>query len=263
MSHQPPQRVVIRGVHPEVECGRFPIKRTVGESVDVQADIFADGHDQIAAVVRYRHEDDEQWGEIPMEPLGNDHWLGRFPVEKLGHYLYTVSAWVDPFLTWYHDFQKRIEADQDVTVDLQIGSELLQSAAERALGSDAKKLKNTAAHLKPEMVNEQLALLAAEYADRTTATIYKELRVTVDPVRARFSTWYEMFPRSVGTFADCERILPEIAKMGFDILYFPPIHPIGRTHRKGKNNAVQAASGEPGSPCAIGGLEGGHKAVHP
>jgi starch synthase (maltosyl-transferring) len=263
MSDQPPQRVVIRGVHPEVECGRFPVKRTVGESVDVQADIFADGHDQIAAVVRYRHEDDEQWGEIPMEALGNDHWRGRFPVEKLGQYLYTISAWVDPFLTWYHDFQKRLEADQDVTVDLQIGSALLQQAAERAMGTDAKKLNAAARDLHPQIVNEQLASLASEYADRSMATIHRELRVTVDPVRARFSTWYEMFPRSVGTFSDCARLVPEIAGMGFDVLYFPPIHPIGRSHRKGKNNSVQATAGEPGSPWAIGGPEGGHKAVHP
>jgi len=263
MSDQPPQRVVIRGVHPEVECGRFPIKRTVGETVEVHADIFADGHDRITAVVRYRHEDDEQWGEIPMEPLGNDHWRGEFPVDKLGHYLYTISAWVDPFLTWYDDFQKRIEADQDVTIDLQIGSELLKTTADRALGADAKRLKNAAADLVPASVNEELASVAAEYVDRTTATVYKELRVTVDPVRARFSTWYEMFPRSIGTFADCERILPEIADMGFDVLYFPPVHPIGRTHRKGKNNSVQATPGEPGSPWAIGGSEGGHKAIHP
>jgi len=231
--------------------------------VEVEADIFADGHDCIAAVVRYRHEDDEVWGEVPMAPLGNDHWRGQFPVGKLGHYLYTISAWVDPFLTWYHDFQKRIEADQDVTVDLQIGSALLKDVAERALGADAKELIAAAERLNPEIVNEQLATLAAEYADRTTATVYRELRVTVDPVRARFSAWYEMFPRSVGTLADCELLLPEIAEMGFDVLYLPPIHPIGRSHRKGKNNSVQAAAGEPGSPWAIGGPEGGHKAIHP
>jgi starch synthase (maltosyl-transferring) len=263
MSDRPPQRVVIRGVRPELECGRFPIKRTVGETVEVHADIFPDGHDQIAAVVRYRHENDEQWAEVPMEPLGNDHWRGQFLVEELGQYLYTISAWVDPFLTWYHDFQKRIEADQDITIDLQIGSELLKQATERALGADARKLNAAADHLKRESVNEQLALLAAEYADRSAATIYRELRVTVDPVRARFSTWYEMFPRSVGTFADCERLLAEIAEMGFDVLYFPPIHPIGRSQRKGKNNSVQASAEEPGSPWAIGGRAGGHKAVHP
>src|SRR5207249_711518 len=257
MSDRPPQRVIIRGVRPEVECGRFPVKRTIGETVEVEADIFADGHDEIGAVVRYRHEDDEQWGELSMVPLGNDHWAGEFPVEDTGQYLYTISAWADPFLTWYRDFQKRMDADQDVTVDLQIGSALLRELGEEAVGSDARKLNHAADNLNPEIVNEQLASLAAEYADRTSATVHRELRVTVDPVRARFSTWYEMFPRSVGTFADCERLLPEIAEMGFDVLYFPPIHPIGRSHRKGKNNAVQAGTGEPGCPWAIGGPEGG------
>jgi len=263
MSDRPPQRVVIRGVRPEIECGRFPIKRTLEETIEVDADIFADGHERITAVVRYRHEDDEAWGEVPMVPLGNDHWRGNFPVDKLGQYLYTISAWVDPFLTWYHDFQKRLDADQDVTVDLQIGSKLLLDAAERAMGSDAKKLKAAANHLEPDKIDEDLLSLATEYADRSNATVYKDLRVTVDPLRARFSAWYEMFPRSVGTFADCERLIPEIAEMGFDVLYFPPIHPIGRSHRKGKNNAVQAGTGEPGCPWAIGGPEGGHKAVHP
>src|SRR3954453_5073143 len=120
MTDQPTTRVIIRGVHPEVECGRFPIKRTIGETVEVEADVFADGHDQIAAVVRYRHDEDEAWGEVPMAALGNDRWRGEFSVDKLGQYLYTISGWVDPFLTWYHDFQKRLEANQDLAVDLQI-----------------------------------------------------------------------------------------------------------------------------------------------
>jgi starch synthase (maltosyl-transferring) len=263
MSDRPPQRVVIRGVHPELECGRFPVKRAIGDRVEVQARIFSDGHDEITAVIRYRHEDDEVWGEVPMDPLGNDGWRGQFPVEKTGTYIYSIAAWVDPFLTWYRDFQKRVAADQDVTVDLQIGSALLTEAADRALGADAKKLKHAAKDLTPAAVDERLATLAAEYPDRSNATIYKELRITVDSIRARFSTWYELFPRSVGTFKDCERILPEIAGMGFDVLYFPPIHPIGRTHRKGKNNAREARAGEPGSPWGIGAAEGGHKAIHP
>jgi starch synthase (maltosyl-transferring) len=263
MNDRPPQRVVIRGVQPELECGRFPVKRAIGDTVRVEADIFVDGHDHIASVVRFRHEDDEAWGEIPMESLVNDHWRAEFSVDKAGQYIYTIAAWADPFLTWYHDFQKRIAADQDVTVDLQIGAGLLKSAAERALGADAKKLNHAADNLEPQAVDERLAMLAANYADRTNATIYKELRVTVDPIRARFSTWYEMFPRSIGTFKDCERMLPEIAEMGFDVLYFPPIHPIGRTHRKGKNNARESRPGEPGSPWAIGATEGGHKAIHP
>jgi len=263
MTDRPPARVVIQHVKPEVDCGRFPIKRVIGEAVEIEADIFADGHDAIACVIRYRHDDEEQWTEIPMEPLGNDHWRAPFTVEKLGQYIYSITAWVDPFQTWYKDFQKRIAADQDVTVDLLIGGELLKAAAERALGADAKKLKHLAKDLTPAAVDERLALLAAGYADRTNAAVYKELRVVVDPVRARFSAWYEMFPRSHGTFKDCERILPEIAAMGFDVLYFPPIHPIGKTYRKGKNNAPKGGPNDPGSPWGIGAKKGGHKAIHP
>src|SRR5438132_414144 len=263
MTDRPPARVVIQHVKPEVDCGRFPLKRVIGEAVEIEADIFADGHDAIACVIRYRHEDEEQWTEIPMEPLGNDHWRAPFTVEKLGQYIYSITAWVDPFQTWYKDFQKRIAADQDVTVDLLIGGELLKAAAERALGADAKKLKHLAKDLTPAAVDERLALLAGGYADHTNAAFYKELRVVVDPIRARFSTWYEMFPRSNGTFKDCERILPEIAAMGFDVLYFPPIHPVGKTYRKGKNNAPSAGPNDPGSPWGIGAKEGGHKAIHP
>src|SRR5215813_9036343 len=263
MTDLPPQRVVIRGVQPELECGRFPIKRVTGESVVVEADIFADGHDAIAAVLRYRHEDDEAWSEVPMDALGNDHWRAEFTVEVLGQYLYTISGWIDAFQTWYKDFLKRIAAGQDITVDLQIGKALLNSAAERASGDDAQKLELAARNLHPEEINDRLAALASSYPDRTNATHYKELRVTVDRIKALFSTWYEMFPRSCGTFKDCEAILPQIADMGFDVLYFPPVHPIGAAFRKGKNNSRQAQPGEPGSPWAIGGKEGGHKAVHP
>lgn len=263
MSERPPERVVIRGVEPELEGGRFAIKRSVGETVNVEADIFADGHDSIAAVLRYRHEDDEPWLEIAMEPLGNDRWRACFRTEKPGQYIYTLSAWVDPFQTWYSDFLKRVAAQQDVTTDLQIGTALLKSAAGRANGPDAQKLREVAAQLRPEAVDDRLAKLAGAHADRSNATHHRELRVTVDTVRARFSTWYEMFPRSCGTLRDCTGLLPEIAQMGFDILYFPPVHPIGQTHRKGKNNATTAEPGDPGSPWAIGGKEGGHKAIHP
>src|SRR5262249_16426525 len=263
MTDLPPQRVVIRGVQPEIECGRFPIKRVIGESVVVEADIFADGHDSVEAVVRYRHESDEAWSEISMDALGNDRWRAEFPVDDLGQYIYTIAGWIDPFQTWYKDFLKRIAAGQDITVDLQIGKALLNSAAERARGDDAQKLELAARNLHPEEINERLADLASSYPDRTNATHYKELRITVDPIKARFSTWYEMFPRSCGTFKDCEAMLPEIAEMGFDVLYFPPIHPIGEAFRKGRNNSRQSHPGDPGSPWAIGGKEGGHKDVHP
>jgi len=263
MSERPPERVVIRGVKPELECGRFPVKRVLGETVAVEADIFSYGQDALECVVRYRHEDEELWTEISMEALGNDHWRAQFPVDKLGQYIYTITAWIDPFRTWYQDLLTRIRADQDVTVDLQIGAEMLKAASERALDADARKLQHAARHLRIEDVDDRLAALASRYAERSRASHYRELRVAVDPIRARFSTWYEMFPRSCGTFKDCERIIPEVAEMGFDVLYFPPIHPIGRTHRKGKNNSREAEPGEPGSPWAIGSKEGGHKAVHP
>jgi starch synthase (maltosyl-transferring) len=263
MSDRPPERVVIRGVEPEIECGRFAIKRVIGECVIVDADIFADGHDSISAVLRYRHEADESWQEVRMEPLGNDHWRAAFTVHKLGQYLYTISAWIDDFQTWYTDFQKRIAVQQDVTIDLRIGAALLKSAAGRAAGLDAQKLRQAGDHLHREEVDAALAALAIAHADRSNASHHRELRVTVDTERARFSTWYEMFPRSYGTFKDCESVLPEIAAMGFDVLYFPPIHPIGASHRKGKNNSTTAEPGDPGSPWAIGGKEGGHKAIHP
>ena len=263
MSDQPPQRVVIQGVTPELECGRFPSKRVVGEKVAVEADVFADGHDSISCVVRYRHEDEEAWSEVPMVELWNDRWRAAFPVDKLGQYIYTVTGWIDSFQTWYKDFLKRVEASQDVTVDLQIGAGLLRAAAERATGTDAGRLLDLSRNLKVEKVDGMLAELGSKYPDFTNATTYRELRVNVDSKTARFSTWYEMFPRSCGTFKDCERILPEIVEMGFDVLYFPPIHPIGHTHRKGKNNSRESLPGEPGSPWAIGCKEGGHKAVHP
>src|SRR5262249_42517583 len=164
---------------------------------------------------------------------------------------------------WYRDFQKRIAAGQDVTVDLQIGKALLNSAAERASGDDAQKLELAARNLHPEQINDRLAAHESSYPDRTNATYYKDLRVAVYPIPARFSTWQVMFPRSCSMFKDCEEILSQIADMGFDVLYFPPIHPIGEAFRKGKNNSRQAQPGEPGSPWAIGGKEGGHKAVHP
>src|SRR5215469_10959873 len=139
MGERPPERVVISGVEPELECGRFAAKRAVGETVTVEADIFADGHDYISAVLRYRHEDDEPWLELQMQPLGNDHWRAAFRTDKPGQYLFTISAWVDPFQTWYTDFLKRIAAQQDVAVDLQIGAALLKSASRRAAGPDAQK----------------------------------------------------------------------------------------------------------------------------
>jgi starch synthase (maltosyl-transferring) len=277
-----PHRVVIENVSPEIDGGRFPIKRTVGEKVTVTADIHTDGHDMITAVLRYRNDDDPSWREVPLRELGNDRWSGTFPITSLGRSLYGIAAWVDRFCTWRRDLAKKADAGQDVRIDLLVGSMLIDEAAGRARGVDRETLREAAGSLKvkdeKEMaeavrkaLDEGLARRMGGYPDRRFETVYdKELAVTADRERARYSTWYELFPRSCasspgnhGTLRDVVGRLPYIADMGFDVLYLPPIHPIGRTHRKGKNNVVVAGPEDVGSPWAIGSGEGGHKAVHP
>lgn len=274
------QRVTIEGVFPEIDGGRYPIKRVPGERVAVCADLLADGHDAVTARVLFRQEKDSGWAFSPMRLLGNDRWEGLFCVKGPGVYFYTIEAWIDTFKTWRQDMQKRLAANQALKVDLLIGAALVQEASKRASGADAKKLFDSAQFLsKAKSVERALAValeeglsgLMEKYPDLLYATRYpKELAVTVDRDRALFSTWYERFPRSCatapgghGTLADCERLLPEIAHMGFDVFYLPPIHPIGKAHRKGKNNSPLAGLDDPGSPWAIGSKEGGHKAIHP
>ncbi len=276
------KRVLIEGVKPEIDGGRFPIKRTVGEKVVVEADVFGDGHDALSGVLRYRHETDKKWSETPLKFLVNDRWRGAFVVSMLGRYRYTLEAWIDPFKSWRGGLAKKIEAGHDVSVDLLIGAGVIEDASRRASGPDARKLKEWAEALRSDKTSDQprrieVALaeevleLMGRYPDRRFATEYdKELEVVVDREKARYSTWYEMFPRSCapepgkhGTFTDCEQRLPYVAGMGFDVLYFPPIHPIGRSHRKGKNNSPIVGPDDPGSPWGIGADEGGHKAVHP
>jgi starch synthase (maltosyl-transferring) len=277
----PPPRVVIENVGPAIDGGRFAIKRTVGETVRVVADIHADGHDELRAVLRHRRERDEAWTETPMEPLGNDRWVAAFTIESLEPHRYTIEAWVDAFRTWRKGTAKKVVADTVEAVDLLVGAALLEEAGSRAADADAKALRAAAAALRDDSaavdaraalaLDGELAALAARHPDRSGAGRYeRELAVTVDRERARFGAWYEMFPRSCaaepgryGTFEDCEKRLDYVASMGFDILYLPPIHPIGRTHRKGRNNDPVAAPGDVGSPWAIGAAEGGHKAVHP
>jgi starch synthase (maltosyl-transferring) len=264
-------RVVIRGVRPEIECGRFAIKRTVGEEVQVEADIFADGHDDLTCVLCYRHSGESGWKETPMQALGNDQWRGQFIVEQLGDYFYTIKGWIDHYGTWARHLETKVNAGQDVTIDLKIGAALLADAAARAAGWDAETLAQAAKSLSIDAaLNPALTELGRRYPDKTYLAASKELRVTVDRERARFSAWYEMFPRSAsdqpgrhGTFKDCECWVPRLREMGFDVLYLPPIHPIGRSYRKGKNNTRDAQPGDPGSPWAIGGSEGGHKSIHP
>ncbi|HEX9015575.1 MAG TPA: alpha-1,4-glucan--maltose-1-phosphate maltosyltransferase, partial [Chloroflexota bacterium] len=276
-----PRRVVVEGVEPEIDCGRFAIKRTVGDSVAVEADVFADGHDELSAVLLHRKEGEQGWDEVPMEPLFNDRWRASFVVQELGTYHYTVEGWVDRFRSWRRDLAKKAAAGQDVSVELLEGAGLVESAAGRAGGTDASSLRAWASRLRnsallaearvAEAEGDELSRLMSAHPDRSGAARYRrELSVVVERPRARFSSWYEMFPRSAsaepgrhGTFCDVVDRLPYVASMGFDVLYFPPVHPIGRSFRKGKNNNPICEPGEPGSPWGIGSEEGGHKAVHP
>ena len=278
------RRVVIEGVHPEVDAGRFAIKRTVGEDVVVGADIFVDGHDTLAAALLYRKRGEVDWLEVPMEPLGNDRWQGRFRVEELAPYEYTVEAWVDRFGSWRHEVSKKFGAGQDLKSELLEGAVLVRDAllrAPEAADDDHRVLSETAAVLgdetvgQPERVASALAVAVqtaiAQYVDRSMATRYaRELQVIVERERARFGAWYEMFPRSSGSdpdrsgsFRDAEERLPYIASMGFDVLYLPPIHPIGKAFRKGRNNTLDPGPDDVGSPWAIGAETGGHDAVEP
>ena len=271
-------RAIIENVKPEIEGGRFPAKRIIGDQMSVEADIFADGHDALTAVLLYRKDGESHWAETPMEPLVNDRWRGRFELTEIGGYSYSLQAWVDRFKSWREGFAKKLEAGQDVEIELLIGANLIEEAANRASASDKKQLQNFVSLLRSKRpdasksaLSLELAALMAQYSDRRWAVAYeKELRVNVDREKARFSTWYEMFPRSCaskpgvhGTLRDCEERLPYVAAMNFDVLYLPPIHPIGRSFRKGKNNELQAAPDDVGSPWAIGAEEGGHKAIHP
>jgi starch synthase (maltosyl-transferring) len=279
-----PSRVVISNVRPELDSGRFPIKRVVGERVDITADILADGHEVMAARLLHRPESTEHWIEVPMSELGNDLWQASFRVMAEGNHFYTIQAWIDGFQTWRRDLLKRLEAGQQSEADVLIGAELIAQAAGRASGRDAVELRECAKALRElagrdlgaaieRALEEPVALLAEKYADRSGGAFYdRGLRIVVDRERARFGAWYEMFPRSSscepgrhGTFRDVIARLPYVAGMGFDVLYLPPIHPIGRSHRKGPNNTTESSSDsdDGGSPWAIGSAEGGHKSVHP
>jgi starch synthase (maltosyl-transferring) len=273
--------VAIEGVRPELDGGEFPIKRVVGDTVDVEADIFADGYDAVSPLLLHRKENDPEWTETAMEPSANDRWRGSFVVQEIGRYRYTILAWVDRFKTWRRDLEKRAGAGQDVSLELLVGAQLITGAAEQAGAADELKMREWANVLnsaeEPQETRVRLALsnelsnLVSQYPDRRFPTTYsKELAVVVDREKARFGTWYEMFPRSCtpesgrhGAFTDCAARLPYIAAMGFDVLYLPPIHPIGHTNRKGKNNSPAAGPDDPGTPWAVGSEEGGHKSVHP
>jgi len=317
--HNGRRRAVIEDVNPQVDSGRFSICRVAGDEVVVTAAIFADGKDAVAARLLFRNSDDRRWSFAPMHATGNDLWSGSFRVDKLGCWRYSLLAWVDHFATWASELEKRIAAqndpataentsksiaglnigsksgEQDIALALRSGVNLIQAAAKRAPANHAKRLREIAQRLEKlaaenrtnydDPCYEELLQLMSNYPDLANATRYdKELPIWVNRERARFSSWYELFPRSAspipgqhGSFRDVEGQLPEIAAMGFDILYLPPIHPIGRSFRKGPNN-TDAAPDSPGSPWAIGdraavtnaplgaqaaGDRGGHKSIHP
>jgi starch synthase (maltosyl-transferring) len=273
--------VIIEGVSPEVDGGRFPIKRTVGEDVTVSADIFADGHDVIVAVLRHRYVQADDWVEVPMILSQNDRWTGRFTVTTQGWHEYTIEAWVDRFASWQKELSKKHEAGQtDLTSELLEGAALIAQGSARSFGPDAEWLRERAnllqaaddqSHRVRAGLDIDLAERMCRCPDRSGASTYdRTLRIMVERERARLGAWYEMFPRSAsaapgrhGTFRDVEERLSYVAGMGFDVLYLPPIHPIGRAFRKGPNNTLTPGPNDPGSPWAIGGSEGGHKAVHP
>ncbi len=266
----------------------------MGDTVVVEADAFADGHDVLTCGLRFRHDGDHQWSSVSMAPIGNDRWRAEFAVKTMGHYRFVVHARVDHFLTWRRDLRVRLDAGQDVAVELLVGAELIDLAAQRATSSDQRTLSVVSEQLRSRasglesavsdevlrwsgvstlgdlIFSEEFGDLMSRWSDPDQSVTSQIYTVAADRERARFSTWYEMFPRSAspdharsGTFADVRARLPYVAHMGFDVLYLPPIHPIGRTGRKGRDGVTRAGSGDPGSPWAIGASEGGHRAVHP
>jgi starch synthase (maltosyl-transferring) len=273
--------ILIEAVEPAVDGGRYPAKRIIGEPCAVEADIFRDGHQIIRAALKYRRKSDESFAESPMLLFDNDRWRGEFVPTDNTRYVYTVEAWTDQFASWLSDFRKKVLAGRDVRSDLLEGTALIENMVRRATASDREILGRSLKQLRAsqngfstalKIVEEPRLVEAAERAaERYGLARYEPyLELIVDRPKARFSTWYEMFPRSQttdpgkpATFRDAERRLPAIADMGFDVVYLPPIHPIGKTNRKGPNNLLNGAENAPGSPWAIGNEAGGHDAVDP
>ena len=271
-------RTIIDHVHPVINHGRFPIKRVVGERVAIDAKIFGDSHDYLRAVIEYRKDGSKQWHTTEMEEGTNDLWTGSFTVTEQGFYDYRLVAWVDQLKTWYRGFKKKHADGQEMHVELQIGANFLSEKADTLKGTEKKTITEAIQRLGGEaqqavdyVLSDEFAKLLQQFPLRRFETVYDyNLRVKVGRKRERFSSWYELFPRSTspdlnraGTFRDVENLLPRIEELGFDVLYMPPVHPIGYRNRKGRNNATTAMEGEPGSPWAIGSKEGGHKAILP
>jgi starch synthase (maltosyl-transferring) len=274
-AKQPPPRIQIARPAPMIDCGRFPTKRTIGDIVNVSADIFADGHDVLRAVIRHNAPGAKRWQESPLQRIDahvdGDRWAGGFTVEELGRHRWTIEAWTDAFASWREELRRKVEAgESELSSELSEGTALLEQAAERASGTDRDRIQRAIASLRAPKPSAEIALdpelftLVARYPDRSrSTTMESKLDVDVDPVRARFGAWYELFPRSWGGLAGVTEQIPQLATLGFDVVYLPPIHPIGLTNRKGGNNALTAAPGDPGSPWAIGDATGGHTALHP
>jgi starch synthase (maltosyl-transferring) len=279
LSDENASRVWIEEIKPRIDCGRFPIKRTVGEKVRVSAYVFADGHDLLQTVLQFRHTEGE-WSELPMSPRMNDLWVAEFQVDSLGTYQYTVRAWIDHFATWQAELLKKFKAGQNVESELLEGAAMVEATARRALSPDDDWLSTMASllraiepqeHVVGKATAPDITAMMHRYPERSGEAVFAPaLSVIVEPQIAGFSAWYEIFPRSItkdpkksGTFMDVLELVPDIVRMGFNVLYLPPIHPIGRTNRKGRNNSLQISADDPGSPWAIGAEEGGHKAVHP
>lgn len=271
-------RIIIENVLPQIDCGTYFIKRIVGQKVIVSADVFSDGHDILECCVKFKHEKDKKWQEIRMIPKENDEWTADFKVEKQGFYTYFVEGWVDYALNWQHGTERKIHDNQYVKSELLEGAEYIKAVQKFADASEKEYLKKTAKYFTTETeynnaiqeaTSLELTRIFKKYPIRFLENKSLELKVYVDRKKALFSTWYEFFPRSAseeegkhGTFKDCERLLPRVAEMGFDTLYFPPIHPIGEVNRKGKNNATNVQPGDVGSPWGIGSQYGGHKSTH-
>jgi starch synthase (maltosyl-transferring) len=271
-------RIAIEGVDPEIDGGRFPAKAVSGRKFVVEADIFGDGHDVIAAALLSRTAGDGEWTESPMHFIENDRWQGQVVFPEIGAYEYTLIAWRDLFASWHAEIRKKIAAGQDVSLEIEEGRALVEAARNNAAGevrrSVDRLLKRITSGRDDDgrleiLLDEDTTALMQRATPRTNLTRYDHaLRVIVDRPKAAFSAWYEMMPRSQapgrhGNFRDVIDRLPYVRDLGFDVLYFPPIHPIGRTNRKGRNNSLEAIPADPGSPYAIGSTEGGHDAIHP
>jgi starch synthase (maltosyl-transferring) len=267
------QRIYIEDIFPAVDFGRFPVKRIAGEPVEVWADIFRNGHAVLAAELIWRAENSKQWSRHPLKFHQNDRWFSSFTPPAPGRYRYAIEAWTDTFGTWRHDFIAKRDAGLDVTLELQEGRQLLarlkpRNKADAFIISEVCRECEKSNDPSPLLSDELLA--ATSRVRNSDLTRSPEMPLVADRPLARASAWYEMMPRSQGsvpgkhgTFDDCIARLPEIAALGFDVLYLPPIHPIGHTNRKGRNNALRAEPGDPGSPYAIGSELGGHDAIHP